>query len=579
MPATKGNYWRVGDSGKTNDEVTPSQVLIWNGWPASPGVTLSFDNGTRTFTVTDGGSAYYYNEGVTYTLAGNHTVVITDTEGLWYIYFVGDTLTASQTPWVLADGDKVMVAVLYWDATNNEEILLGYELHGYDMPAATHARFHHGGGSAWESGLLVSDAGAEDVNVSAGEFHDEDIEIDITDGAGGGLFEQVLSPAELPIYYRDGATAWRVFDTGDKSNATDLGYVTGGNDLQWNELNGGVYQLTNVTAGRHIAMFVIATNDQTEPVALIMGQREDVLLSAAEENNVFSGLDLTGIPFTEMVILSRAILKEVAGGVFYTLESLTDLRGTNAAGNVTTPIGNDHGALAGLGDDDHAQYILKSLFDAHSILYSITDNVPGPLTVSEQTLVGRITGGNIAALSVAQVRKLLYPRRSMAGLNFNAFDFLLDESIPPRFDIAQHRPVLIFDQTTIDKAYTRARRMPSDYGGGTLEATILYSMVSDVSPKTLYFDVAVEAITPNTGGNSGDTTDLDTTSSFDTDNTGNDTVPDTTAGKLGELTITLTNDDSVAAGDLVRFRLQTNTTGDAVDDSRVYSMEVSEVMA
>jgi hypothetical protein len=185
----------------------------------------------------------------------------------------------------------------------------------------------------------------------------------------------------------------------------------------------------------------------------------------------------------------------------------------------------------------------------------------------------RFTANGLEGRTVAELRAALHARVSLPGLDFNAFDFFLDATTPPRFDYAQNRAVLIFDQTTIDKAYTRARRMPSQYTGGTLEATILYSMVSDVSPKTVYFDVAVEATTPD-----ADAKDLDVTSTFDTDNTGSATVPATTAGKLGEITVTLTNDDSVAAGDLVTFRLQTNTTGDAVGDSRVYAMEISEVL-
>lgn len=331
--------------------------FVKTGWPDTPGVTLSFDNATMTFTVTDGGSAVYYIDGIKYTLGGNKTVTITDTEGVWYIYFVGATLTASQTPWDIVSDDKALVAYLYWDATNNEEILIGYELHGYDMPAATHARMHFAGGAAWESGLLVTDAGGEEANVSAGTIHDEDLSITITDGAGGALFEQVLSPAELPIYYRDGASAWRLFDTADKAGATDLGYVDGANDLKYNELN-GAWGLTTAGNNKYVAMWTVTINDITEPVALLMGQRVDNTLADAKENNLFGNLDLEGLPFEEMVVLARLLLKDTAGGLFYTLEEVTDLRAFNAEGNVTSPLTTDHGGLAGLGDDDHVQYAL-----------------------------------------------------------------------------------------------------------------------------------------------------------------------------------------------------------------------------
>jgi hypothetical protein len=44
--------------------------------------------------------------------------------------------------------------------------------------------------------------------------------------------------------------------------------------------------------------------------------------------------------------------------------------------------------------------VTKALFDAHTIIYATTDNTPVALTVGEQTVVGRATGGNIAALAI-----------------------------------------------------------------------------------------------------------------------------------------------------------------------------------
>jgi len=54
-----------------------------------------------------------------------------------------------------------------------------------------------------------------------------------------------------------------------------------------------------------------------------------------------------------------------------------------------------------------ADVVLKALFDANTILAADTDNTPAALTVAEQRIVGRITGGNIAALTAAQVQTLL----------------------------------------------------------------------------------------------------------------------------------------------------------------------------
>ena len=57
--------------------------------------------------------------------------------------------------------------------------------------------------------------------------------------------------------------------------------------------------------------------------------------------------------------------------------------------------------------DVSATYLAKTLYDANTILYATTDNTPVALTVGEQTLVGRITGGAITALSTTQIRTLI----------------------------------------------------------------------------------------------------------------------------------------------------------------------------
>lgn len=49
---------------------------------------------------------------------------------------------------------------------------------------------------------------------------------------------------------------------------------------------------------------------------------------------------------------------------------------------------------------DLSGLVAKSTYDAHSILQATTDNTPAALTVGEQTVVGRATGGNISALSI-----------------------------------------------------------------------------------------------------------------------------------------------------------------------------------
>jgi hypothetical protein len=51
-------------------------------------------------------------------------------------------------------------------------------------------------------------------------------------------------------------------------------------------------------------------------------------------------------------------------------------------------------------ETDMLAFVPKSLFDANTILAATTDDTPAALTVGEQKVVGRVTGGNIAALSL-----------------------------------------------------------------------------------------------------------------------------------------------------------------------------------
>lgn len=84
----------------------------------------------------------------------------------------------------------------------------------------------------------------------------------------------------------------------------------------------------------------------------------------------FVELETTG-GMSEHALLSsiRTLFKTTYDGVYATIASLSD-------------------------------YVTKALYDAHSILYATSDNTPAALTVGEQTVVGRATGGNISALAI-----------------------------------------------------------------------------------------------------------------------------------------------------------------------------------
>ena len=54
-----------------------------------------------------------------------------------------------------------------------------------------------------------------------------------------------------------------------------------------------------------------------------------------------------------------------------------------------------------------ANAVAKALYDAYSILMATSDDTPVAITVAEQTVVGRLTGGAIKALSIAELQALM----------------------------------------------------------------------------------------------------------------------------------------------------------------------------
>jgi len=157
-------------------------------------------------------------------------------------------------------------------------------------------------------------------------------------------------------------------------------------------------------------------------------------------------------------------------------------------------------------------------------------------------------------------------------LQYDADGFQFPTSSAPGRDIVQNRPFVAFDAGAVETCFTKPAAMPGQYAGGTLKASLGYVMASATSGK-VDFEVSVEAVSD------GDTVDLDATTSFDTLNAGNVTVP-ATAGHIDVLTITLTNKDSVAAGDLITFKLERDaddaTDDTASGDARVLWLEIWE---
>lgn len=137
--------------------------------------------------------------------------------------------------------------------------------------------------------------------------------------------------------------------------------------------------------------------------------------------------------------------------------------------------------------------------------------------------------------------------------------------------LINRRPALAFDAATDETAYWT---FVAPQGlTGTITVVVHYIMAS-ATTGSVRFQSQLEAVTP------GDATDLDAGTSFDTANSAGGTVPGT-AGYEQSISITMTNADSIAAGDLVRLSLNrdadgTSGTDDAAGDCYVLAVELRD---
>lgn len=132
------------------------------------------------------------------------------------------------------------------------------------------------------------------------------------------------------------------------------------------------------------------------------------------------------------------------------------------------------------------------------------------------------------------------------------------------------RMALAYDAATAETAYWT---LVAPQGMATPLVAVLSYIMDAATTGGVAFEVSVEAVT------SGDATDLDAVSSFDTVNTGTQASVPATAGYLQQMSITLTNADAIAAADYVRIsvtRAVANAADTATGDCLLLAVELRD---
>lgn len=151
---------------------------------------------------------------------------------------------------------------------------------------------------------------------------------------------------------------------------------------------------------------------------------------------------------------------------------------------------------------------------------------------------------------------------------FTPFSAEFPASNFPQLMSVNARPVLAFDASTNETCQWTA--VAPQGLTGAVHAKVTYMMASATSGDTDW-DASLEAVSD------GDATDLDAGDSFDTINSVDNTTVPGTAGYIDVIDITLTNADSIAAGDLFRLKLTRDAASDTgAGDAYVLAVELTD---
>jgi hypothetical protein len=282
--------------------------------------TISFDNSTRTFSITPKTPTHtqyqYCINGKIYTETTTKTIIISNIEGLHYIWFdTNQSLQESTSVWDLSSS-ITPVSMIYWDSSNGIALRIGEERHGVILDKDTHKYLHKVEGPRIGldpthfvlgdyvlngDGSLNSHA---QYSITNGTIYDEDLFVDIINSATPtNNFEQKLSPIiYAPVFYLLGTDTWNM-----KTADSFPFYQNNPNPCYYNYNNMGTWSLANCTNTYYFATWLVLTTSIVEPVAVILGQRQDMDLISAINNNTKSGLILPRKFNDEMYLLKKLI--------------------------------------------------------------------------------------------------------------------------------------------------------------------------------------------------------------------------------------------------------------------------------
>ena len=367
-PITDGNEGHVlttDGNGNLTFQLNPISAATGEpmGFVARTDSTISFNNSTRTFTLAPVSTPFeVWTKGVKRTIATSTSVTIPNTTGLYYICYQPDGTLIQQTSFFDLQ-NQTPVAYIYWNANTSSAPFVADERHGVVLDWQTHEYLHRTRGAVIASGFAASNYvvggnGSLDshlqLDLDGGTFYDEDLKVQIVhSNTPTNIWEQDLQgPAKIPMFYLNGSGAWTI------DAPTDFPVKQGVDRPQYNLNTAGTWTTEDVGENKYGVTFILATNNIQYPIIGIIGQNAKDTLGDAEALS-FADLVLTGFPVVEFRPLYKLVYKcstAISNTPSATLSSIWDLRSISSV-STTAYIASDHGALSGLSDDDHTQYV------------------------------------------------------------------------------------------------------------------------------------------------------------------------------------------------------------------------------
>ena len=289
---------------------------VFNGVEDATQYSLAYNASTRQLTVTCTGTAAYTINGVRYVPTTTTTTAHASTNGLWFFsYAIGGTITISQTPWSLFT--SAPIATVYYNSSNRGSAaagILNIELHaGRDgMDNATHTNLHTTRGTQLLTGvsasgytLNTSGLASTSYALSAGQIADEDLVLPVSVQLQGGA-------NTYRIFWQTGTSGSPVWNWIDNAEG---GIYSNGTDIYYNQLTGGSWQLTAVSANAFLNYWVLATDAYSAPQAVVfMGQTTYATLALAQAATFASEMANLGAFAVEGVVVYQMSYQRGAFG-------------------------------------------------------------------------------------------------------------------------------------------------------------------------------------------------------------------------------------------------------------------------